>query len=121
MPLAIDHAGQGRDNRQLAAQQSRDASSPVAKTLDGHSGKSITLHVPDDAAFAGCDEGEFCSFLDAAGADCQRYHQGPGQIDVLWIGKVNKVLVVIDASHYAGTPTEVITELEALVDSVTFQ
>ena len=42
----------------LAAQPSRDASEPVDVTLaSGYPGKKITLHVPSDAVFADCDEG----------------------------------------------------------------
>ena len=36
----------------LASQASRDASEPVDVTVDGHSGKSITIHVPDDVGFS---------------------------------------------------------------------
>ena len=46
----------------LAAQASRDASEPVDVTVGGYAGKSITLHVPDDAAFDECEEGEFVSY-----------------------------------------------------------
>ena len=42
----------------LAAQASRDASAPVDVTVGGYAGKTITLHVPDDAAFDDCDEGD---------------------------------------------------------------
>ena len=69
----------------LAAQASRDASAPVDITVDGYAGKSITLHVPDDAVFSDCDRDTFGSWtvsLDSApGLDPYRYHQGPGQID----------------------------------------
>ena len=46
----------------LAAQASRDASEPVDITLDGHAGKSITLHVPDDVVFSECDQATFGSW-----------------------------------------------------------
>ncbi len=46
----------------LSAQASRDASEPVDITVDGYAGKSITLHVPDDAVFSDCDEGYFGSW-----------------------------------------------------------
>ncbi len=43
----------------LSAQASRNASAPVDITVGGYAGKSITLHVPDDAAFSQCDQGYF--------------------------------------------------------------
>ena len=46
----------------LAAQPSRDASEPMDVTVGGYAGKSITLHVPDDAVFEECEEGEFVSY-----------------------------------------------------------
>lgn len=108
----------------LAAQASRDASGAADITLDGYAGKSITLHVPDDAAysageFSDCDQGKFASW-GVAGEDPARWHQGPGQIDELWILDVDGVLVVIDTAHYAGTPTADLDELRAIVESATF-
>jgi hypothetical protein len=60
----------------LSAQASRDASAPVDISLDGYAGKSITLHVPDDADFAACDDGLFGSW-GTRGEDPSRYAQGP--------------------------------------------
>ncbi len=70
-------------------------------TLDGYAGKSITLHVPDDAVLSGeftdCDQGTFgiwtVSIDGAPGPEPYRYNQGPGQIDELWILDVDGVLV----------------------------
>jgi hypothetical protein len=108
----------------LGAQVSRDASAPVDITLDGYAGRSITLHVPDDAVhaagrFSECDRGEFRTLVE--GPDGARYHQGPGQIDRLWIVDVNGELVVIDIGYYEGTPQAVVDELEAIVESITFE
>jgi hypothetical protein len=103
----------------LSDQASRDASAPVDITLDGYAGKSITLHVPDDADFAACDEELFASW-GTRGEDPSRHHQGPGQIDKLWILDVDGHLVVIDTAFYAGTPQEVIDELDAIVETATF-
>ena len=104
----------------LAAQASRDASAPVDITLDGYAGKSITLHVPDDANFAECDDGKFASW-GIPGDGPSRYHQGPGQIDKLWILDVDGHLVVIDANYHPGTPQDVVDELDAIVESATFE
>jgi hypothetical protein len=105
----------------LTAQASRDATAPVDVTVDGYAGKVITLHVPDDAVFSDCDTGTFGSW-GLAGADPtpMRYHQDPGQIDTLWIVDVDGTLAVIDIAYYDGTPQSVIDELEAIVESVSF-
>jgi hypothetical protein len=108
----------------LAAQASRDASAPVDITLDGYAGKSITLHVPDDAVFSDCDQGFFGSWTTPGGggplAAPERYHQGPGQIDELWIVDVGGVVIVIDSAYYGGTPADDVAELRAIVESATF-
>lgn len=104
----------------LAAQASRDASEPVDITLDGYAGKAITLHVPEDAVFSECDQGFFGSW-GVPGDDPARYHQGPGQIDEVWIVDVNGELAIIDTAYYAGTPTEHVEELRAIVESITFE
>jgi hypothetical protein len=104
----------------LSAQASRDASAPVDITLDGYAGKSLTLHVPDDAVFAECDEGTFSSW-GVEGEDPARYHQGPGQIDEVWILDVDGHLVVIDWAYYERTPQAVVDELRAIVESITFE
>jgi hypothetical protein len=91
--------------------------------VGGYAGKSITLHVPDDAVFGECDGGYFGSWETAEvpsdGPD--RFHQGPGQIDELWILDVDGVLTVIDTAHYAGTPAEHVEELRAIVESLQFE
>jgi len=104
----------------LASQPSRDASEPVDITVDGYPGKSITLHVPDDAVFSECDRGEFRTLVDDPQLDGARYHQDPGQIDQLWIVDVNGVPILIDAAYYAGTPAEHVDEMRAIIDSITF-
>ena len=105
----------------LTAQASRDASEPADITLDGYTGKAITLYVPDDQDFSDCDRATFGSW-GLAGADQtpMRYHQGPGQIDNMWVLDVTGHLVVIDWGHYAGTPQTVVDELESIVESMTF-
>lgn len=109
----------------LAAQPSRAAEAPVDVTVGGHAGKAIALHVPDDLAFSAdafteCDQGKFASFGDDAEPGPARFHQGPGQIDELYLLDVNGVLVTIDTFYYAGTPAAVVDELRAIVQSATF-
>ena len=108
----------------LASQASRDASEPVDITLDGHAGKSITLHVPDDVAharvgFTGCDENKFCTAGNAT--DCYMWNaQGPGAIDELWIVDVDGQILLMDGAYYAQTPAEHVDELQAILGSLTF-
>ncbi len=106
----------------LAAQASRDASEPADVTVDGYAGKSITLHVPEDAVFGGCDQGLFGSWGVAGGVPGPyRYHQDPGQIDEVWVVDVNGELAIIDVAYYEGTPQVVVDELRAIVESTTFE
>ncbi len=104
----------------LAAQASRDASEPVDVNLGGYAGKMITLHVPDDADFADCDDGEFVSFTNEDGERWQ-WHQGPGQIDDFWFVNVDGSIVEIRASYLPETPTELLEEMRTLVESATFE
>ena len=101
----------------LSGQASRDASTPVDVTLDGYAGKSITLHVPDDAVFSDCDNGEFRTLVE--GEDSARFHQDPGQFDLVWVLDVNGELVIFDVAYYEGTPQSVLDEMAAIVESAT--
>ena len=113
----------------LASQASRDASEPVDITLDGHAGKSITLHVPDDVVFANgeftnCDQengghAAFCTFGSAT--DCHMWNaQGPGAIDELWIVDVDGQILLMDGAYYAQTPAKHVDELQAILGSMSF-
>jgi len=103
----------------LSAQTSRDASTPVGVTYDGYAGKYITLHVPDDAVFSDCDEGQFRTFVQ--GVEAPRYAQDPGQFDLLTVLDVDGQLVIFDVTYYEGTPASVLDELAAIVESATLE
>ena len=103
----------------LSAQTSRDASTPVDVTYDGYAGKYITLHVPDDAVFSDCDEGQFRTFVQ--GDDAARYAQDPGQFDLLTVLDVNGQLVIFDVNYYEGTPDSVLDEVAAIMESATLE
>ena len=105
----------------LQGQASRDASQPVDITVDGHAGKSLTLHVPDNAVFGQCDQMEFCTLTQDNPAACHRYQQFPGQIDELWIVGVDGEVAVIDATYGEATPAETVAELRAILESMTFK
>ncbi len=107
----------------LSTQASREASVPTDVTLAGYAGLSLTMQVPDDAVFGDCDGAQFCTLVRDPGSrsgECWRFHQGPGQIDKLWIVDVDGVPVIIDAAWYDETPPEHVDELEAIVASTTF-
>lgn len=103
----------------LAAQPSREASEPVDITVDGYAGKAVTLHVPDDVNIEDCEGPEYASFGTEAD-DLSRYHQGPGQIDELWIIDVDGSVVILDAMYRPDTSTELIAELRSIAESATF-
>jgi hypothetical protein len=104
----------------LAAQASRDASEPADVTVAGHAGKSISLRVPDDAAFAECEEGQFASY-GTEDDPLARTHQGPGQIDDLWVLDVDGAVVIVDAMYRPDTPPALVEEMRAIVDSIRFE
>jgi hypothetical protein len=104
----------------LQAQASRDASEPVALTVGGYAGQAITLHVPDDASFVDCEGGVFASF-GTESDELARTHQGPGQIDELWILDVDGAIVIIDAMYRPDTPVALIGEMRSIAESATFE
>ena len=110
----------------LAAQTSRDASASTDVTVGGHSGRKIILHVPNDAptraeAFKDCDRDTFASYGEAGRSEPLRFHQGPGQVDELWILDVDGAFVVIDAMYRPTTAAELVDEMRAIAESATFE
>ena len=107
----------------LSAQASRDATEPVDVTVGGHPGKMLTLHVAEDAVFTDCDGGEFRTLLEvsSSGDEAPRFHQGPGQIDEVWVVDVDGTLVFFDAGYFPDTPAEDVEEMRAMVESATFE
>ena len=108
----------------LAGQTSRNASTPTDITVAGHAGKSITLHVPDDAVFSDCDQGEFRTLVqvyeDGSGEQ-PRSAQDPGQIEKLWVLDVDGHLVIVGIGYYPGTPQSVVDELDTIVESASME
>ena len=84
---------------------------PVDVTLDGYSGKMVEMSVPTDIDFADCDGGEFRSWLG-------RYHQGPGQVDQIYILDVDDQRVVIYSSYMPETSAAERAERQAIVESI---
>ena len=109
----------------LASQATRDASTPVDVTADGHPGTSITLHVPGDIAysaneFTDCDEGKFCTLGFAAEATCYMWYQGPDEFQEIWIIDVDGEFYYMTGNYWPGTPPEVVEEVGAILGSMTF-
>lgn len=106
----------------LASQPSRNASEPADITVGAYSGKSVTLHIPDDADFSQCDDGTFASWScgDADEPTPCGFHVGPGETSTEYILDVDGVIMAWHTGYQAGTPADVVAELEAIVQSATF-
>ncbi|MDP8904502.1 MAG: hypothetical protein M3N29_04185 [Chloroflexota bacterium] len=106
----------------LAVQPMRGAAAPVersAASLDmpgRWQGSAIELTVPTDLDVADCDLGQFRSW----GPETQaRYHQGPGQHDLVWaIDVLPSARLIVDAASFPDTPPEVLSEIESILDSI---
>ena len=114
----------------LAAQASRDATAPIDVTVGGYAGKAITVHVPmtfevpnatREEEFADCDLNQFGSYAAEGETEPSRNHQGPGQIDELWILDVNGAIVILDAMYGPAVPAQLVDEMRALAESATFE
>jgi hypothetical protein len=106
----------------LAAQPTRNASEPVAISIDGYAGKAITLEIPDDADYSECDQNTFGTW------DCGDpgeplpcgFTDGPDETSVEYILDVEGALVAWHTDYLASTSADVVAELENLVLSATF-
>lgn len=107
----------------LASRPLRDATQPVDVELDGRPGKYLEWSVPPDADFTACDtdgfEHYFESWTGATGGD--RYQQGPGQVDRLWILDVDGGRLVIDAFDMPSATEAEREELLDVVASIRFE
>jgi hypothetical protein len=102
----------------LAARPLRNATAPGAVSLGGYQGKYLEWSVPADILFSDCDGGMFKSWTDAGG---DRYQQGPGQVDQLWILDIEGRRLVIDATYLAGATEQDRAELAKVVNSIEFR
>jgi hypothetical protein len=102
------------------------ATEPSAISVDGYSGKSITLHAPDifnhdcdldqHAYFATEDESP-ARYLVRGGPEVAGMQ---GQNDEMWIVDVDGAVVVLDMGYDPSTPPAVVDELRAILESTTF-
>ncbi len=63
---------------------------------------------------------EFRTLIEVSSDDA-RFHQGPGQIDEVWVVDVDGTLIFFDAGYFAATPAEYVEEMRAMVESATFE
>ena len=93
-------------------------------TFAGIDARYVEVRTPPGLDFAKCDEGRYVLF---ANGDDQRYIQGAGELDQLWIvdvdvdgadADVRGGLLVIDAASQPGASREDRAELQAIVDSI---
>lgn len=110
----------------LAERPLRDATEPVDVVVDGYAGKEMEWSVPDHIDFSTCDTFEGDNFFEswdaAAGSwASDRYQQGPGQVDRLWILDVNGERLVIDAMYMPSTDAKDRAELGQVMESIRFE
>ena len=103
----------------LAARPLRNATAPVAVSLGRYHGKYLEWSVPVDISFSDCDESFFRSWTATDGGD--RYQQGPGQVDRLWILDIQGHRLVIDVTYMPATSPLDQVELGKVADSIAFK
>jgi len=103
----------------LTSRALRNATAAVAVSLGGYHGKYLEWFVPADIDFSNCDEGFFRSWTATNGGD--RYQQGPGQIDRLWILDIQGHRLVIDVTYMPAASELDKVELGKVVDSIAFK
>ncbi len=109
----------------LVAQKTRNATTPTAVTLAGHTGMYLEWSVPDDPHLRDdCDKWpdngvrDFVSFLGVGGSE--RYHDDPTNIDRLWVLDVNGQRLLVDATYYPSTSEVQRAELDQIAESLRF-
>jgi hypothetical protein len=129
--MTLEDPGPGVDDLVAALVEvpMRDPTEPAAAEIDGRAGMYLEWSVPADIAF---DEGgnfpdcdgnaqhrDFVSWT-ASGWASNRYHQGPGQLDRLWILDVDGERLVIDAFSMPTATEAEIQEMVGIVESIRF-
>ena len=103
----------------LATRPLRHASRPRNVALGRFRGKYLRWSVPSHVNFGACTQGYFESWT-ANGWASDRYQQGAGQVDRLWILNVNGQRLVIDAAYMPWATPRQRAELDRVVHSITF-
>jgi len=101
----------------LTTQVGHPSGDRVSYQVDGYDARELKMTVPRKTDMASCSSGEFHSWQSPVG---DRYHQGPGQIDQLFVLDVDGTRLVIDASYFPDTSEQARSALFAMVRSVHF-
>ena len=91
----------------LSRQPLRNATAPTNFVLAGALGKYVRLSVPRHINFAHCDKGYFESWTGLGWAR-DRWEQGPGQVDRVWILNVLGQRLVVDANYLPSPPGRIV-------------
>ncbi len=113
----------------LVAVPLRNPTTPEPVEIDGRAGMRFEWSVPADIAhdgegFPDCDASsgaphDFVSWT-GIGTPSIRYHQGPGQVDRVWVIDADGVRLVIDAYSMPEATEAEIAEIYEIVDSIRF-
>jgi hypothetical protein len=101
----------------LATQSGHPSGPRIKMDVAGYDATKLEMTVPSGIDLSRCANGEFHTWQSPQG---DRYQQGPGQIDQLFIVNVNGVRVVIDASYFPGTSARDREAVLAMFRSVEF-
>jgi hypothetical protein len=99
----------------LAAQRGHLSGQRLKQPFDGFDATQLEMRVPPHLDVSSCQKGEFDSWQSTGG---DRFHDGPGQIDQLWIVNVDGTRLVVDASFFPGTPAHDVRAVFAMARSV---
>ena len=105
--------------RVLATRPLRHASRPRDAELAGLRGKYLSWSVPSKIDFSRCGQGYFESWT-GRGWSTDRWQQGPGQVDRLWILDLKGKRLVIDANYLPSATRAQRDELDRIVHSIKF-
>jgi len=105
--------------RVLATRPLRHASRPRNAELAGFGGKYLRWSVPSDISVHRCHQGYFESWT-GRGWATDRWQQGSGQVDRLWILDVNGKRLVVDANYLPSATRKQRAELDSIVHSIRF-
>jgi hypothetical protein len=101
----------------LANQPLRDATDPVATSLDGYPGLRLTLDVPADLRPVNCDGGEFQDWRSPVSP---HWHPEPDTRDRVWILDVEGHRLLIHAFHGGGSSVAQVAGLTRMVRTLKF-
>ena len=79
------------------------------------------MSVPAEIDFADCDAGQFTTWTDTGTDLSQRFQQGPGQLNDIYIIDVEGTRVIVDVGHFPSTPEADLADLEDILAGITFQ